>query len=381
MKFLVAVNEFKGSLSSYEIGEIISNKINKSIYNHKVTMEVVADGGDGFLGLFKNFEKRKFKTLNAALQEHTVNYLVNNITKEAVIEVAEVIGLKQLSEGQKDPYKTSTVGLGKLIAHLLNEDIESFVIGLGGSATNDCGIGMLSELGIKFMSLSGESCSDGITDLSKIENINLDNKNQKLSKAKFTVISDVNSPLFGKNGATYIYSKQKGLKEDDFSIVDAYVENFSEKVSAVIGKDYSSYSGSGAAGGLGYAFLSFLDSTMQSGSSFMINYLDLEKKIQGIDIVITGEGKLDKQSYMGKAPIEIARIAKKFNKKVIFLAGSILDEELRELSSEDKDLVDASFSIQREFLSLEKAMSKSVTKNNIEQTIEQILSILEFRNG
>ena len=240
---------------------------------------------------------------------------------------------------------------------------------------------MLSELGIKFTSLSGESCSDGITDLSKIENINLDNKNQKLSKAKFTVISDVNSSLFGKNGATYIYSKQKGLKEDDFSIVDAYVENFSEKVLAVIGKDYSSYPGSGAAGGLGYAFLSFLDSTIQSGSSFMINYLDLEKKIQGIDIVITGEGKLDKQSYMGKAPIEIARIAKKFNKKVIFLAGSILDEELRELSSEDKELVDASFSIQRRFLSLEKAMNKSVTKDNIEQTIKQILSILEFKNN
>ena len=113
----------------------------------------------------------------------------------------------------------------------------------------------------------------------------------------------------------------------------------------------------------------------------MINYLDLEKKIQGIDIVITGEGKLDKQSYMGKAPIEIARIAKKFNKKVIFLAGSILNEELRELSSEDKELVDASFSIQRRFLSLEKAMNKSVTKDNIEQTIKQILSILEFKNG
>ena len=333
-------------------------------------MEVVADGGDGFLGLFKNFERKQFRTLNAALEEHTVNYLLNNITKEAVIEVAEVIGLKQLSEDQKDPYKTSTVGLGKLISHLLDENIESFIIGLGGSATNDCGIGMLSELGIKFTSISGEICSHGISDLSKIENINLDNKIQKLSKAKFTIISDVNSPLYGKDGATYIYSKQKGLKEDDFSIVDTYVEKFSEKVSVVVGKDYSSFPGSGAAGGLGYAFLSFLDSTIQSGSSFMINYLDLEKIIQGIDIVITGEGKLDKQSYMGKAPIEIARIAKKSNKKVIFLAGSILDEELKDLSSEDKGLVDASFSIQREFLSLEKAMNKSVAINNIEQTIE-----------
>ena len=240
---------------------------------------------------------------------------------------------------------------------------------------------MLSELGIKFTSLSCEICSHGISDLRRIVNINLDNKIQKLSKAKFTIISDVNSPLYGKDGATYIYSKQKGLKEDDFSIVDTYVENFSEKVTVVVGKDYSSFPGSGAAGGLGYAFLSFLDSTIQSGSSFMIDYLDLEKIIQGIDIVITGEGKLDKQSYMGKAPIEIARIAKKYNKKVIFLAGSILDEELRDLSSEDKGLVDASFSIQREFLSLEKAMNKSVTKNNIEQIIEQILTILEFSNG
>lgn len=128
MKFLVAVNEFKGSLSSYEIGEIILNKINKSIYNHEVTMEVVADGGDGFLGLFKNFERKQFRTLNAALEEHTVNYLLNYITKEAVIEVAEVIGLKQLSEDQKDPYKTSTVGLGKLISHLLDENIESFIM-------------------------------------------------------------------------------------------------------------------------------------------------------------------------------------------------------------------------------------------------------------
>lgn len=381
MKVLVAVNEFKGSLSSYEVGEIIFKKINKAFSDYEVQMEVVADGGDGFLNLFKNFERKHFKTINAAQKECKANYLMNLETKEAVIEVAEVIGLKQLTEDQKDPYKTSTAGLGKLISHLLDKGIENFIIGLGGSATNDCGIGMLSELGIRFVGKNGEICQHGISELKKIEKIDCSYKNKKLENAKFTIISDVNSPLYGKKGATYVYSKQKGLKEEDFIQVDEVVENFARLVSKELGKDYSSYEGSGAAGGLGFAFLSFLDSTIQSGSSFMINYLDIEQKIQEVDYLITGEGKLDKQSYMGKAPIELARIAKKYDKKVIFLAGSIIDKELFNLSYEDKKVVDVSFSIQREFLPLEIAMDKSVAKSNIEETIEQIFRVLEFYNG
>lgn len=381
MKVLVAVNEFKGSLSSYEVGEIIFKKINKAFSDYEVQMEVVADGGDGFLNLFKNFEGKHFKTINAAQKECTANYLMNLETREAVIEVAEVIGLKQLTEDQKDPYKTSTAGLGKLISHLLDKGIENFIIGLGGSATNDCGIGMLSELGIRFVGKNGEICQHGISELKKIEKIDCSYKNKKLENAKFTIISDVNSPLYGKKGATYIYSKQKGLKEEDFLKVDEVVENFARLVSKELGNDYSSYEGSGAAGGLGFAFLSFLNSTIQSGSSFMINYLDIEQKIQEVDYLITGEGKLDKQSYMGKAPIELARIAKKYDKKVIFLAGSIIDKELFNLSDEDKKVVDVSFSIQREFLPLEIAMDKSVAKSNIEETIEQIFRVLEFYNG
>ena len=178
-----------------------------------------------------------------------------------------------------------------------------------------------------------------------------------------------------------MYSKQKGLKEEDFLEVDEVVENFAKLVSKELGKDYSSYEGSGAAGGLGFAFLSFLTSNIQSGSSFMINYLDIEKKIQEVDFLITGEGKLDRQSYMGKAPIELARIAKKYDKKVIFLAGSIIDKELLNLSAEDKKIVDVSFSIQREFLPLEIAMNKSVANSNLEETIEQIFRVLEFYNG
>lgn len=381
MKVLVAVNEFKGSLSSAEIGKIISNKLNNNYKNIITYTQVVADGGDGFLTLFKGFTNNKFRTVNAALQECDVNYLFNKERKEAVIEVAEVIGIKQLKDEQKDPFKTTTTGLGQLIVFLLEKGIEHFIIGLGGSATNDCGIGMLSELGIKFVDEQGQLCRRGINDLGKIDVIDNKNINSKLTKARFSIISDVSNPLIGKNGATYIFSKQKGLDENKFAEVDKYIENFSNKVNLVTGKNNTFTDGSGAAGGLGYAFMSFCNATIQSGSEFMINYLELDKIIRDMDIIITGEGKLDKQSYMGKAPIEIARIAKRFNKKVIFLAGSILDEDLSELNEDDKKLIDASFSIQRKFTPLNIAMDKHISKQNIENTIVQIFNILEFNNG
>ena len=381
MKVLVAVNEFKGSLSSLEIGEIISNKLNSNYDNITALVQPIADGGDGFLALFKGFEKMKFKTINAARQECEVNYLLDIKRKEAVIEIAEVIGLKHLKDIQKDPYKTSTVGLGRLISFLLKKGINHFIIGLGGSATNDCGIGMLSELGVQFTDKNGNICEHGIDDLMKINKIDLRFIDEKFKNAKFTIISDVNNPLIGINGATYVYSKQKGLSESKFQEVDKYVENFSNIVNNVVKKNNVYNEGSGAAGGLGFAFMSFSNATIQSGSQFMINYLGIEEIIQDIDIVITGEGKLDKQSFMGKAPIEIAKVAKKYNKKVIFLAGNILDDEFSELNEDDKKLIDASFSIQRKFISLNMAMDKKVSKENLENTIVQIFNILEFNNG
>ena len=381
MKVLVAVNEFKGSLSSLEIGEIISDKLNSNYDNITTLIQPIADGGDGFLALFKGFEKMKFKTINAARQECEVNYLLDTKRKEAVIEIAEVIGLKHLKDTQRDPYKTSTVGLGRLISFLLKKGINHFIIGLGGSATNDCGIGMLSELGIQFTDKNGNPCKHGMDDLMKINKIDLRFINDKFKNAKFTIISDVNNPLIGINGATYVYSKQKGLSESKFQEVDKYIKNFADIVNTVVQQNNIFNEGSGAAGGLGYAFMSFCNATIQSGSEFMINYLGLEKIIRDVDVVITGEGKLDKQSYMGKAPIEIARIAKRFNKKVIFLAGNILDDELSELNEDDKKLIDASFSIQRKFMPLNIAMDKHISKRNIENTIVQIFNILEFNNG
>lgn len=379
MKILVAVNEFKGSLTSKELAITIKDSILSMDKRIDVSTEVIADGGDGFLEMFNGFSKGTFLTKNALNENIEASYLINKESTKSVIEVAEVIGLKKV-EDRKNPYIASTYGLGLLIAYLLNRGVKDFYIGLGGSATNDCGIGMLSALGYKFYNENGEQVIHGISALKEIVAIDDINVLDKLKEANFTLISDVENILYGEKGATYVFSAQKGLPKEDFNKVDCYVKNFSYVVFKYNNRNYSLKKGSGAAGGLGYGFLSFMKSKIVSGSSFMIDYLQLDSKIRKVDLLITGEGKLDSQSFMGKAPIELAKLAKKHNKKVIFLAGSIMDDELNTLDNNEKNLVDISLSIQRRVLPLEELMNKQISKKNVEKTIEQIFRLMRFEN-
>ena len=376
MKVLVAVNEFKGSLTSKEIADLVLKVANKRNNNIELLSEIIADGGDGFLEIFDSFSKKEMMVTNALGENITAKYLVDYKSKRAVIEVAEIIGLKKVSE--KNPYIASTYGLGEVIVSLLKDNITDFIIGLGGSATNDCGIGMLSALGFRFKDKNNNLCVHGINGLKNIVKIDDEYVNENLKKAHFTLVSDVENILYGKNGATYIFSKQKGLKEENFQIVDDYVNKFTRIVYNKYNTNYSNILGSGAAGGLAYGFLSFTNSCITKGSDFMIEYLSIEEKIKEVDIVITGEGKLDLQSYMGKAPIEIARLAKKYDKKVIFLAGSILDNELELLDIDSKNLIDCSFSILRGVLSLDQAMNKEIATANMNSTVSQVFNLLEI---
>ena len=379
MKILVAVNEFKGSLTSREIAELISKLANKRYKNIEIEPEVIADGGDGFLDIFNDFSKKEVLVTNAMGEKIKASYLVDYNNKKAVIEVAEIIGLKKVSE--KNPYLASTYGLGEVIKSLLQENIRDFIIGLGGSATNDCGIGMLSALGYKFFDENNNECIHGINALSKINRIDDSYLNENLKNAKFTLISDVENILCGQEGATYVFSKQKGLKEENFQIVDDYVNKFTRIVYNKYNTNYSNILGSGAAGGLAYGFLTFTNSEIKKGSDFMIEYLEIEEKIKEIDIVITGEGKLDLQSFMGKAPIEIARVAKKYKKNVIFLAGTIVDKEIDTLDTNTKSIIDASFSILRGISTLDEAMNKKIAISNLENTVSQVFNLLEiFKN-
>ena len=379
MKVLVAVNEFKGSLTSKEIANLVLKVANKRNNDIEIISEIIADGGDGFLEIFDNFSKKEMIVTNALGENITANYLVDYKSKRAVIEVAEIIGLKKVSE--KNPYIASTYGLGEVIVSLLKDNITDFIIGLGGSATNDCGIGMLSALGFRFKDKHNNLCVHGINELKNIVKIDDEYVDKNLKKAHFTLVSDVENTLFGKNGATYIFSKQKGLNEEDFDKVDNYIKGFTQIVSSKYNKELYNVLGSGAAGGLAYGFLSFTNSCITKGSDFMIDYLNIEEKIKEVDIVITGEGKLDLQSYMGKAPIEIARVAKKYNKKVIFLAGSILDNELDSLDIDSKKLIDCSFSILRGIISVDQAMNKEIATVNMNNAVSQVFNLLEiFKN-
>ena len=379
MKILVAVNEFKGSLTSREIAELISKLANKRYKNIEIVPEVIADGGDGFLDIFNNFSKKEVLVTNAMGEIIKASYLVDTKNKKAVIEVAEIIGLKKVSD--KNPYIASTYGLGEVIKSLLQEDIREFIIGLGGSATNDCGIGMLSALGYKFLDKDKKECIHGISALNKIVEIDDSNINNNLKNANFTLVSDVENILYGKEGATYVFSKQKGLPEEDFKIVDDYVKKFTRIVYNKYNTNYSNILGSGAAGGLAYGFLTFTNSKIKKGSDFMIEYLEIEEKIKEVDIVITGEGKLDLQSFMGKAPIEIARLAKKHKKSVVFLAGTILDSEINTLGIRTKSIIDASFSILRGISTLDEAMTKRNATTNLENSVTQVFNLLEiFKN-
>lgn len=376
MKILVAVNEFKGSLTSREIADLIS-KLAKSRYkNIEIVPKVIADGGDGFLDIFNNFSKKEVLVTNAMGEKIKASYLVDYNNKKAVIEVAEIIGLKKVSE--KNPYLASTYGLGEVIKSLLQENISDFIIGLGGSATNDCGIGMLSALGYKFYDKNNNECIHGINALSKINRIDDSYLNENLKNAKFTLVSDVENILCGQEGATYVFSKQKGLSENDFEIVDDYVNKFTRIVYNKYNTNYSNILGSGAAGGLAYGFLTFTNSKIKKGSDFMIEYLEIEEKIKEVDIVITGEGKLDLQSFMGKAPIEIARVAKKYKKNVVFLAGTIVDKEIDILDTNTKSIIDASFSILRGISTLDEAMNKKIAISNLENTVSQVFNLLEI---
>lgn len=377
MKILIAMNTYKGCLSSSELSNIIENSIlsvKKDIYIEK---EVIADGGDGFLELFSNF-KEEYQKVEGPLKKFVnAKYLVNYSKKEAVIEIAEIVGLKYLSDEEKDPYKTSTKGLGQLIKFLLKKGIKNFYIGLGGSATNDCGLGMLYELGIYCFDSNGDFCINGIEDLSKVEKLDLSKKNIYLKDAKFNLICDVDNPLCGKSGATYIYSKQKGLREEEFEVVDQYVQNFSRVVNDLNGKNFHTLSGSGAAGGLAFTFLSFTNGEINKGSQFFIDYLNLESKIEKIDLLITGEGKLDSQSFRGKAPIEIAKVAKKFNKKVMFLAGDIDDKDIEKNSLDEfNKYIDFSFSINRNVLS-KKILDINNASKQLEITTKEIFKLIK----
>ncbi|MEM1505556.1 glycerate kinase [Domibacillus sp. 8LH] len=376
MKVLIAIDSFKGSISSIEGSEAISLGIKEIYPEAEIVTLPLADGGEGTVEALVQATdgKRVEKEVAGPLKEKVhAAYGILGDGKTAIIEVAAACGLPLVPDSQRNPLLTTTYGVGELISDAIEKGCREFVIGLGGSATNDAGIGMLQALGFRFLNQQNEEVGLGAQALHDIWKMDLSQVHAKLRECTFKVACDVNNPLYGPNGAAYIFGPQKGAAPDMIEQLDKGLKHFAEIVLHALGTDIHNTPGAGAAGGLGAAFSGFLNAHLQSGIQLVLDIVNMEKNMQGADFVITGEGKLDGQTSMGKAPLGVAQLAQKHKIPVLALAGGV-NEETAVLN---KLGVTSYFSIVNAPMTLEEAMDPKVAFNNLKSTTNQLFRLLQ----
>jgi len=374
MNILICPDSFKDSLDAIGVTKAIEvgiKRINREYIIQKIPL---ADGGEGSLDVLMNNAKGRYQKVTVKdplFREIEASYGI--IEETAVIEMARAAGLDLLKTDERNPMLTSTYGVGELIKHALDQGIRKFIIAIGGSATNDCGIGVAKALGVKFLDKSGKSIEPtgkGLASLHKIDNSTID---KRILSSEIKVMCDVNNPLYGENGAAYVYAKQKGANDKMIKVLDDNLRHFSQIVEKTYKKDISEVPGSGAAGGLGAGLMVFLKGTLVSGFSTISDILNLEGYIRSSDLIITGEGKIDSQSFNGKVVIEVSKIAQKYQKPVIALVGSYEGD----LSSFHKLGLTSVFSILHSPVSLEEALSKRRTKEALSNATEESMRLYE----
>lgn len=375
MKVVVAIDSLKGSLSSMEAGYAIKEGILRVKPQAEIIVKPIADGGEGTTdALLEGSGGEKVNLTVTGPMKKMVNTYYGYLpkTKTAIIEMASASGITLVSESEKDPLLATTYGLGEMIKHAVSKGCRDFVIGIGGSATNDGGIGMLTALGYEFMDREGKDVGQGGQALGKIASISDDHVMKELKDCYFQVACDVNNPLYGPNGATYVFGPQKGVKENMKVSLDEGMKNYAKISNEFTGKKCENAKGAGAAGGLGFGFLEYLDAQLTSGIELVLKTIELEKEIMDADYIITGEGRLDFQTAMGKVPVGVAKLAKKYHKKVIAFAGSVT-KEAKECNQAG---IDAFFPIVRGVTTLEDAMCPKQARENMMDTVEQVFRLL-----
>lgn len=373
MKVIAAIDSFKGSMTSMEAGNAVKKGILAAKPDAEVVVNPLADGGEGTVdALIEGLGAEKIPVTVAGPLGEKVScyYGFLEETKTAVMEMASAAGITLVIK--KDPLRASTYGVGEMIADALQRGSRKFIIGIGGSATNDGGIGMLKALGFEFFDKNGNDVGEGAAALAKIAEIRTEKKNPLLSGAKFQIACDVKNPLCGRQGATYIFGPQKGVTEEQKEQVDEAMRHYADVTKESLDCDFADCEGAGAAGGLGYAFLSYLAGELIPGVELILQATGLEEKMKNADVVVTGEGRLDAQTVMGKAPVGVAALAKKYNAKVIAFAGSVAPEA----SVCNQAGIDAFFPIVRGVTTLEEAMKKENAMENIAATAEQVFRLL-----
>ena len=375
MKVVIASDSLKGSLSSMEAGTAIKDGILAAKPDAEVIVKPLADGGEGTTDALIEGMNGERIDLTVTGPMHTpvdayYGYLKD--TNTAVMEMASAAGITLVPDSEKNPLLATSYGVGEMINDAIQRGCRNFIIGIGGSVTNDGGIGMLKALGVRFLDENGEDAGEGGQALAKVARIDVSGMNPLLKECHIQVACDVNNPLCGENGSTYVYGPQKGVTEDMKKTLDEAMAHFARVTSETLENDYMNTPGAGAAGGLGYAFLAYTGATLTPGIELILDAVGLEEELSGADVVVTGEGRLDFQTAMGKAPVGVARLAKKYNAKVIAFAGSVT----KEATACNKEGIDAFFPILRSVCTLAEAMDPVAARNNMTATVEQVFRLL-----
>ena len=375
MKVVIAIDSLKGSLSSMEAGMAIKDGILAAKPDAEVIVKPLADGGEGTTDALIEGMNGERIDLTVTGPMHTpvdayYGYLKD--TNTAVMEMASAAGITLVPDSEKNPLLATSYGVGEMINDAIQRGCRNFIIGIGGSVTNDGGIGMLKALGVRFLDENGEDAGEGGQALAKVARIDVSGMNPLLKECHIQVACDVNNPLCGENGSTYVYGPQKGVTEDMKKTLDEAMAHFARVTSETLENDYMNIPGAGAAGGLGYAFLAYTGAALTPGIELILDAVGLEEELSGADVVVTGEGRLDFQTAMGKAPVGVARLAKKYNAKVIAFAGSVT----KEATACNKEGIDAFFPILRSVCTLAEAMDPVAARNNMTATVEQVFRLL-----
>lgn len=323
MKVLIAMDSFKGTYGSLEVAGIVEKGIRKVYGNAEVKKIALADGGEGIVrslveGL--NGEYVHVKVCGPLGNRVTAEYvLVNGDT--AILEMAEASGLCLVPEDKRDPFATSTYGTGELIADAVGRGCKKIILGIGGSATNDGGMGMASALGIRFLDRYGNAIGQGGGSLDRLVHIDMSCINPGIRDIELLAACDVDNPLCGEKGASRVYGPQKGATQKMVEILDQNLLHYAGKIKELLSIDVLDMKGAGAAGGLGAGLVAFCGAKLVKGVDLVLDSLDFDEKVKDADIVITGEGRIDEQTVHGKVPVGVAARAKKYGKPVFAIAG------------------------------------------------------------
>lgn len=373
-KIVIAPDSFKESMAAIEVADAIERGFAKVFPNTTVYDKIpMADGGEGTTEALVNAlnaSYRKVSVKNPINKTITASYGYAYETNTAIIDMASASGLDLIAEEDKNPLITTSYGTGQLINDAIEQGAQHIILGIGGSATNDGGVGMLSALGCKFLDSDNQTLKAGGAALAKLSHIDMSNLNPKLKDTTIEVACDVTNPLLGKYGASEIYGRQKGATEDMIKQLDAALTRYHDVIEQQLNVSVKDIEGAGAAGGLGTGLLAFLNANLAKGIDIVLKETQFTQRLKDADLVITGEGKMDHQTIYGKTPIGVSHAAQRFNVPVIAIAGS-LGEGYQAVYEHG---ISSVFSILQQPCSLSDALENG--RKYMEQTAENIARLL-----